>query len=48
MMPFARTIGGGHGEEEGKDVFRCGSCDEKSSERLETRGREEGKGGGAR
>lgn len=35
-------------EEEGEDVFRCGSCDEKSGERLETRGGEEGKGKGER
>lgn len=28
--------------EEGEDVFRCGSCDEKRGERLETRGGEEG------
>lgn len=48
-MAFPRTVRGGQGgrrgEEEGEDVFRCGSCDEKSGERLETRGGEEGKGG---
>lgn len=31
--------------EDGEDVFRCGSCDEKRSERLETRGGEERKRG---
>lgn len=52
MMPFLRTVRGGQGqggrkgEEEGEDVFRCGSCDEKSGKRLETRGGEEGKAGG--
>ncbi len=33
----------GRGEEEGEDVFRCGSCDEKRGERLKTRGGEERK-----
>lgn len=34
---------GGRGGEEGEDVFRCGSCDEKRGERLKTRGGEERK-----
>lgn len=46
-MPVPRMARrrGGVGREEGEDVFRCGSCDEKRGERLETRGGDEGKRG---